>query len=628
MYQFNPIYVEAKETNRIIKQGDVLVKTLCSPVTPIDNRSWDDLLTQLRNPSTERPVKKVDATLVDRSRAYHPKTGKWYDKKNDDSQRGREKDSEYTKKSPTTLIPTDGVIELFQPANPEYQANIALMFDVKRCDLNNDKYVFSQTINSHQRWWLKERKLFEWQHKVYRSITLEQLKQRLAKLRSQGIVPEPNEILARLSRKSVIGIAVAKDTFIERLNGIHKLGLLYKTLALYVPIYILTPNSGVKEYSLSDQLLDLKAAKNSQDKRVVTLIKDICPDVINKIKYENKIQVKYQQNSLSKMPRDPLGLIIEGVTGNDHKLNFLCAIGDINGYDRVRQSNYKYLIDNLNKIAYALEIKLPQEKNKNSPDQYAILLAQLEPIFIEKLKTRSFIANNFDIAEQIISHAKAMSRKTIFSITKDFELDHNPQKNQAFLELLKTGIPITFTRYSTKIAEKSEVSWDADYIKSLYCYRWSNLLEKLFLLNEPKMLKTYLKYLPAELPSLLKSLRELSTLRRRHPDYDFYYSKKTIDNCRVACLKALKCEDNYIANYDDKRFLEQYLFKRLDDFENDESRESFAKTWQECSVLSQQRHPLFDKLRLTLFGKPPVLLKDKLINRVDIVLQYNRENTF
>jgi len=233
--------------------------------------NWPFYLEQLFDPENKRPPSSQYAAYKDRSQTFNPQTGKLEVRDLQLRERGAKKDTPFIKKTSTTLLPRDGRIESFTRQGYDPTQYVALLFDIRLCrdldDLHADtyKYVFEKNADTNSRSYYKDGIAY---HAELKSIA-----RRLSVLRKEidtqrfvkKAVTAHNEILARPCRNAIIGIAATNDNLLTLLNAIYRKALVNRYLGLNVPILIITPTYGVKEYPFKEQLGALLAAESKDE---------------------------------------------------------------------------------------------------------------------------------------------------------------------------------------------------------------------------------------------------------------------------------------------------------------------------------------------------------------------------
>lgn len=250
-----------------------------------DFRCWLYLLHQISFPSHYRPVKSLDAG-VDRGRYFNPETQTWHTRNLEGRIRGASKNTLFTKKLSTTLLARDGYTRLFRHGIGE---SVGILFDRNDCRIKG-KYIFSESMNTDERPWLKHRDLAEDKHRLLKSTPLSTLQKQIDEQRSQGLIPEANEILAGLNRKAMIGIYATKDTLRDRVAALAMQGFVFHLLNKELPLFIITPEQGIEIYDKEQQKLDIETASNQ-------------PSLHAAKEYLHIYQNYFKSSSLSNVPK-------------------------------------------------------------------------------------------------------------------------------------------------------------------------------------------------------------------------------------------------------------------------------------------------------------------------------------
>jgi hypothetical protein len=220
---------------------------------------WLKLFKQIAEPSTYRPIRNVDESKIDRTRVFNPKTGQWESRVVAEIRGGIKNNAIYTKKINVSLLPYDGKMYLYDPSDSD---TVGVLYDLKACDLKDEKYIFPHDAATNSKFWLKMRNLSESKHKVSRSISLQALIEQLTNDRKNSIIPQYNDIMAGISQQAVMGVFATKNTLFHRLNALVKKWMLIHHLKCDVPVFIITPQAGVQVYDLVQQKTDFMACSS------------------------------------------------------------------------------------------------------------------------------------------------------------------------------------------------------------------------------------------------------------------------------------------------------------------------------------------------------------------------------
>lgn len=274
---YGKAYTQAQETLKIIRNSQALVKTVRSSC--IDFHCWDHLLDQLADPVSARPVKPINEDEIDRGRIFDPLIKTWSSRNLDRKVRGAKKQTTYTKKMSASFLPPHGNMQLFEHGIGE---DVALIFDSTKCELK-DKYIFLEGINSNTKPWLKRKELSETQQPAHaiKPIPLEQLKISYPKLKE---IKPFNEILARFSQESLIGILAVQNSLLHRIVALAMHDYIYKKLNLDLPIFFIRDNpfgTDIERYTQSGQADDIRAAQYFNEREPVNqYFKMLLPETI------------------------------------------------------------------------------------------------------------------------------------------------------------------------------------------------------------------------------------------------------------------------------------------------------------------------------------------------------------
>lgn len=252
--------VDAHEALSVIRSGNALA------------RGWVGLK-KLKTPGSYRPPIVFDESKVDRTRVFNPLKGHW-ESRGLRGERGRNKKTEFTKKTRTTLLPSDGKIDL-----SDYGiSNDGLLFDSDQCDLRDGEYIFNKNVSDN--FWLKKKWRPERLHfNMTRSTPLEELKKKLANNVPNGETSKANTIFARLKKTALLGVFTNSNTAADRFYAFVNQQTIKNRLQLDLPIFTITPNDGVLIYNERQIKADVLKLLNmphsdSLHKELVTSVKN------------------------------------------------------------------------------------------------------------------------------------------------------------------------------------------------------------------------------------------------------------------------------------------------------------------------------------------------------------------
>lgn len=603
---FDYYAVSPESTFEIITKGNALVKTLCSPLDPIDNRSWDELLEQIADPRNKRILRKVDETKIDRTRVYNPKSGRWFNRTHSD--RAQPKDTIFTKKTATTLIPQDGQIELYQPANPQYRANIGIIFDLTKCFLKDEKYIFLENKNTHQRWWLKRRGLREQEHKLARSVSLELLKKYLQTERNKNRIPKQNELLVGVSRDAVIGVFSLKDTLEERLNALAKKSLIWDVLKKDVPIFILGNHNKLSEYTIAEQMNDVNKVIANNHNSFKTIVESIPQKLIKQIRQEMESKRYFKKNPIAKLPPEIYKKIMDDVSEHDISdvHSFVNLVQDSNEYTHLLGINYQKSLQNFENILKKHDYHIVKnEKEKDLKKQYYWTVKNNFPNIYNLIYNRTNTLFSQQDINNVISHLFNIKSPTVNSFLEMHLMSGDAYRNTTLYLLAKGAKPSKNYRFVLTLGWKEEREWDretkvAKEVKAIQ-------LTQYLLINPSDDLKqVILKHLPEYVGIILKDLARIYNAMTTDTSFKYEYKLSQIEELRLYFLKALNQHHQYVASYDDKRFFEKHLLAEIQKFDSRWALQNFQQKFTAHFLVNQQRHPIYDKVRFMLFARDPM----------------------
>ena len=133
------------QASQLVEEGNGLIKVIGS-----SDESWSFIIKQLKDLSKDRPA-DLTGLGADGVR-YNPQTKQTYQKK----LKADKKNYLHTKKTATSLLPPkagDTPAGRLFAFGTEDQYGIALLFDVKGCDLKEEKYIFKEEAQTFAKWW-------------------------------------------------------------------------------------------------------------------------------------------------------------------------------------------------------------------------------------------------------------------------------------------------------------------------------------------------------------------------------------------------------------------------------------------------------------------------------------------
>ena len=257
---------DVDNVDRLIASGDALIKVIMS--FQGNDKDWLFLLSQLAYPHLYRPINRFVKPTSNRKRIFHYGKRVWVDRELDEKNepRGRFKSTLYTKKTSMTLLPEHAKIATFRErkAADEKTKNehrVGVLFNRFDCRLSgNSDRAYIYTSNGYT----DTRNYIEGQGGdlcLNRATTIQKLRDINHAYASRGIpVPDHNEILTRLSQKGMRAVFAREDNLSNRLNAIHKKFLVTDWLNKDVPIYVITPEKGRRNYTFDEQVQDIQEA--------------------------------------------------------------------------------------------------------------------------------------------------------------------------------------------------------------------------------------------------------------------------------------------------------------------------------------------------------------------------------
>lgn len=259
----------------IANRGEGLAKMIRSPFSldhePLPaiqdsfNYHWNFLFTQIADPAHQRP-QPINAQAG--QFAWDP----LQQKEVTPAELADDKNLEHTCMTSTSLLPRDGKMELF--GTNSHTGNIGLLFDVRKCDLKGERFVFKEDACSDNNWWFDPNaKAFQAR---FRGYTINEMR---AEAKLEETVEghrDYNEVKAGVNANALSAIllqptipsnAHSEQGLLDRFNAIYRKIYVAGLLNRHIPIIIVDANRGIKEYTLEEQTKDLESflKKNSNN---------------------------------------------------------------------------------------------------------------------------------------------------------------------------------------------------------------------------------------------------------------------------------------------------------------------------------------------------------------------------
>jgi len=238
--------VTAEEALSIIKSHDALVKNIAT-TNPSAEPDFDNhenhigfFLRQLMDPKHFRPAKPLPAN-IDRTKIYNYETKSW-ETRSISVERGAEKDTDFSKKTSTTLLPKSGKMFFFGAQN-----GILFVFDLNKCKIKA-KNIYNANMGTDNRPWLGG------SGNPPALTTLDAIRAAQDEADSKNKVLYWNEILARIPLEALIAVAAPSDDATRRLNALYQKEIIKKYANTDLPIFIFTISDGIKIYT--DQMCE------------------------------------------------------------------------------------------------------------------------------------------------------------------------------------------------------------------------------------------------------------------------------------------------------------------------------------------------------------------------------------
>lgn len=602
---------------QVIKAGKAFVKTVCSPVGY--DEPWHKLLKKIADPNNDRGPKKLDPK-IDRNWVFNPKEGKWQQRDFTNKPRGAFKDTRFTKKTSVSLLPTDGVMQLFQSANANYRAGLALILNSEECDLKNEKYIFPQDINAHTKWWQKKQTLAKEKHVVHRSISLSELKADIAHKRSHGVIPKHNDLLVGLSKEAVLGILVVNNTLEDRLNAMSKKELVRRYLQYDVPVFI-HQTTGPVAYSLEQQLEDIRAGEKAPKQTAANIL------VTQAISGKYKEFLQHSTTNLNivdaavmieDLPFEISNKIFNHLDASD--LTKLSKNFKMEKENELSSLTAEHLIVDLQtllkRINCGYEVKnIPY--NQMNLHQYKKLLSDNIHFISSFITDTSNIRHSFRTIKLLVDHlsyAKHPSLEDALITLLEKKEDNNAIWIIQLLMEKNQHIEVTSTHKLIGYHFQSGWMYKPNGKNEVYIEHWSILVAGMLHHNPKKMAELIGKFFPTHLASTLGALYEIQEKAQKLIDDDFWsinnechYPMEKIEKARLSLLLIVTAGANYQTTKNDKHVLRSYFLDKIHKAKSDDELDLIAKECKSCFLLGQHRHPTFDKIYEFFFHKTKIV---------------------
>ncbi len=637
MFSFEMIGEET--VNRVFAEGNVLAKTVRTVVD--DDRNWEYLLKQIASPKNNRPVKPL-ANGVERSRRYNYFLQSWESAVILHA-RGSAKDSIYTKKMSTTLLPTDGCVNLFTHGN---YISVGILFDLTKCHLKQNKYIFNQRVNTDERFWLRRVTQPESQQIVPANLSLDILKASLALARVKNQIPEMNELLVGFSRAAVIGVFARNNNLFERLVAYRHRAHIKALLNKSVPVFILSsqrPYQSLSEEAIrKDIQFSLILSRNNPNYNLARIYIEQFPNAL--VKNNCNASYSYIMKYLTLEEQRQLSLTTTKKNANlDNIISY--AKSTLNSRLHQEDLNFKNLISELFSVnRSSLDTRLIKDLHKDYQerlfDKLREFLADNNAATDVIFKQIAYHLSRIDISKSMrctldsIHHNKAVLPKT--EILLRLNTNYFLASEQIFIRLLlHADQALLLSLNVVSIFNKSKLYNDYIDIKictdvarrsgeEMHYEKQTKLILKISLLTIALLYqKEKLAYkLLRNVPEVIfqNTLQELRMLRNFIPKY---YSNKyewnsnlekriSLEEVDAAYAKILKTiyyhKMNIPLDKYEKRLLEGLLINVIKSMPTPQRlSELMSKLWVH-PITNQQRHPFFDRL----LGKKETQIKTNL----------------
>jgi hypothetical protein len=635
-----PRIITSTMLRQLISAGNAYSKAVS--INTDSDRCLDYLLNQLANPEHVRPVKKLDPSKYFRHRVFNPLTQVWSYREVETSTRGLAKPgTKFTKKTSVSYLPKDGVTTFFNPKNND---SICFIFDENKCHLKNGKYVFGALAGTDLRWWIKN----SVGHTLHASMSIEKLKKDVEELRSKNIVPKPTESLFGLSLESLTGIFVTKYTSEDCLRAIYVRNVIKKKFNLTVPILIIMPDAGIKDYDETMQLADLQYAykwKNSRfNENFCRKIFSTLPAATIAALEQDKLEESLPDISgLESIDEDRKFSILSFlniaelyklyfITANDNQvnesaLNKIVSLIKNNALDDLQEIFEKMKIYGITvdeKVA-ANATSRQQKYQQLIVNNQAALIKFFHNCYNDETSTRIFYHYSL-VNTDLKNHYDFYLRKILLTVNANAINFDNRRQMSKTLTAFQTNIDdsLDFNFKAIEHFNLKDLTWlfnsvgniekqakiyfgeCLDFDRRLDTTRWNRYANPIAI---TPLLHAVLNNIPTTHIQFLASrnsenkISALMLMRRIYHSNPCYLEygddlNNVYENSKspyTALLLALKPEDNYPWNAAEKRLVENYLADQLKKFTSADQVKSFWQQHNDGIYLNYHRHANFDR---------------------------------
>ncbi|WP_028387791.1 hypothetical protein [Legionella fairfieldensis] len=630
-------------TLQLIQSFNAVVKIIS--VSPDSDRCLDYILNQLGNPVANRPPK--DISQRHRHRVANLKTGEWNYRPIEDRERGAIKNTEYTKKTDVTLLPPDGIIDLFIP---KHGYPTGLIFDWNLCHQKDEKYIFPVNAFTDTKFWLKKQGMKEENQPLMYSLSMLELQNNLNTIRAKHQIPPTNNILAGLSKKSLAGVFALNNTLADRLRALYTQLRIKQLLGIDVPLFIINPQSGIVIYSEELQQQDLSMALRYEffalPRKFINSIKAHFPQITHENNENtrsqsfqkgfaifNELPEYLQEHTLSFLTLDELLKMTHTLSNNQKDKTSDRLI--LKTIQEKQTADLLDLLKTLKEAQIGPDFEWPEDL---SNETYNSLINKHKPVFEDFIKKMNYhhFQERYQLIERVSAHL-AYSQCELVEGILDYAIE---KRDSNLLDLLLRG-------GTNPLYRKNLKKYDYEYIFlqilsitgiekgkpiipymlkhhsliiqiTLYEERYCNKQEKWFayeigkinvrplllsaLSLQPELISSLCNKSPAYLIETLKTMSQLEkmvkTIDRKIVPFSNYSSVILSYEPRALLLLQLnaKHHSHYLMNYSEKRLLENYLITQVKKLQSPQEVNQFWQKHEQAFYLNQHRHPTFDRL--------------------------------
>ena len=481
---------------------------------------------------------------------------------------------EHQEMTPTTLLPSDGVMTLFTPSTPQHQILTGLLFDARLCVA---QYVFESNANSRE-WLMKNQK-------VPQQITLDELRSQIAKARSRGVVLAHNEVIAFINKKALVAVFAEKNELFSRLNALSKRDLIKKELNLDLPVLIITPQGGVQHYSVVEQMRDMQQASTRA-----------LGDPVRSL-FDDHLDLSTKAGLVSLEPSAPPAYTPVYPDVNEVKQEDL----SFSQLSLLRKENIPY---------HGVQDLYGEEKQKDfTTFAHAIkLVGELDKQKVAEIITQDILSP--DLIERAILYFTLRSPEEVLGLIDTYLFEAKVPNPKTVFHLLNFPKKLKINTREKTLAFKTDEREAWGEISPGYHIKLKNwsILVATVLTQDTPCIKLIVDRYPEQLSHLISALDTLVELNEKYGGYGLLYTKDQARQARFLLLTELRVEhakhhqfsasekQDYVATFKQSLLGKKSVTDIQKAYLNLESK----------LFMQQHRHTFFDRLRGKAFSDTQV----------------------